>query len=885
MSLVIVESPAKARTIERYLGGDHHVIASYGHVRDLVAKNGAVSPDEDFAMLWEVNDRSRERLAEIVREVKKSDRLILATDPDREGEAIAWHLVELLNERKLLDDVAVERVVFNAITKASVLEAMKHPRQVDKDLVNAYLARRALDYLVGFTLSPVLWRKLPGSRSAGRVQSVALRLICEREAERDVFVPQDFWTIDIDLDAERGQFTARLSELNGDKLAKFTLKSAEEAEAARARAQAASWRVQNIESRPMSRRAAPPFTTSTLQQEAARKLGFTAARTMMCAQKLYDGSAGGRGLITYMRTDGVQITPSALEEIRTQITSQFGKDYLPEKPHFYKTRAKNAQEAHEAIRPTEISFVPSEAKLSGDAQRLYELIWKRAIASQMNPARFQQTTLILKGAEQDRPDELGGRASGRVLVFDGFMRVYFEGRDLPEGSREDEEPEQNLPDVEKGAALKTIKAVSDQHVTQPPPRFTEASLVKRMEELGIGRPSTYAPTLSLLRERNYVLMDKKQLSPDSRGRIVTAFLKKFFGRYVDYDFTAALEAQLDDVSSGKITWKNVLADFWKNFIQSVDDISELRITHVLDYLNEALATSVFPSEEGKDGRQCPKCETGRLSIRLGKFGAFVGCAKYPECKFTRSLIAGEDGNVMERELGDDPETGSKILVKSGRFGPYVERTALEDEKKPLRMAIPKTLNPEEIELDLAVKLLSLPRHVGDHPEDGEEIIASIGRFGAYVKHGKLYANLEDPVEALSVGLNRALAVLAEKKANPGRGRRTPSGKNLGDHPEGGAITVLAGRFGPYVKHGPINASLPSGMEPDEVTLEEAIELIAARKAKGPAKRKKTVKKKAAKKKVAKKKVAKKKAVKKKVAKKKTVKKTTSETPKETPEKE
>ena len=880
MSLVIVESPAKARTIERYLGGDHHVIASYGHVRDLVAKNGAVSPDDDFAMLWEVNDRSAERLAEIVREVKKSDRLILATDPDREGEAIAWHLVELLNERKLLDDVEVERVVFNAITKASVLEAMEHPRQVDQDLVNAYLARRALDYLVGFTLSPVLWRKLPGSRSAGRVQSVALRLICEREAERDVFVPQDFWTIDINLEAERGQFTARLSELNGDKLAKFTLKSAEEAEAARARAQAASWRVVDIESRPISRRAAPPFTTSTLQQEAARKLGFTAARTMMCAQKLYDGSAGGRGLITYMRTDGVQVTPSALEEIRAQISRQFGKDYLPEKPHFYKSRAKNAQEAHEAIRPTDISFVPSEAKLSGDAQRLYELIWKRAIASQMNPARFQQTVLILKGAEQDRPDELGGRASGRVLVFDGFMRVYFEGRDLPEGGSADEEPEQNLPDVVKEVRLKTIKAVSDQHTTQPPPRFTEASLVKRMEELGIGRPSTYAPTLSLLRERNYVLMDKKQLSPDSRGRIVTAFLKKFFGRYVDYDFTAALEAQLDDVSSGKITWKNVLADFWKNFIKSVDDISELRITHVLDYLNEALATSVFPSEEGKDGRQCPKCGTGMMSIRLGKFGAFVGCAKYPECKFTRSLIAGEEGNVMERELGDDPETGSKILVKSGRFGPYVERTALEDEKKPLRMAIPKTLNPEELELDLAVKLLSLPRHVGDHPEDGEEIIASIGRFGAYVKHGKLYANLEDPVEALSVGLNRALAVLAEKKANPGRGRRAPSGKNLGDHPAGGAITVLAGRFGPYVKHGPINASLPSGMEPDEVTLEEAIELIAARKAKGPAKRKKVVKKKAAKKKVAKKKTAKKK-----VAKKKTVKKTTSETPKETPEKE
>ncbi len=877
MSLVIVESPAKARTIERYLGGKHNVIASYGHVRDLVAKDGAVAPDNDFAMLWEVNDRSQARLAEIVKAVKKSDRLILATDPDREGEAIAWHLIQLLGERKLLDDVEVERVVFNAITKASVLEAMAHPRQVDKDLVDAYLARRALDYLVGFTLSPVLWRKLPGSRSAGRVQSVALRLICEREAEREAFVPQDFWTIDIGMKAELGDFTARLTELDGDKLKKFTFKNGEEAEEARKRSELAAWRVQDIESRPISRRAAPPFTTSTLQQEAARKLGFAAARTMMCAQRLYDGSAGGRGLITYMRTDGVQITPSALEQVRGQITSQFGKDYLPEKPHFYKARAKNAQEAHEAIRPTDISLVPRELKLSDDAAKLYELIWKRTIASQMNPARFQQTTLILSGSEKEKEDSLAARANGRVLVFDGFMRVYFEGRDLPENSEVGEEKDQNLPEVEKGAALKVMKAVSDQHATQPPPRFTEASLVKRMEELGIGRPSTYAPTLSLLRERNYVMMDKKQLSPESRGRIVTAFLKKFFGRYVDYDFTAALETQLDDVSSGKTTWKNVLADFWKNFIQSVDDISELRITHVLDYLNEALASSVFPSENGRDGRSCPKCEKGRLSIRLGRFGAFVGCGNYPECKFTRSLIAGEDGEGMERELGDDPETGNTIFVKSGRFGPYVERALLEGEKKPLRMAIPKTLKPEEIELDLALKLLSLPRLVGEHPDDGEEIIAGIGRFGAYVKHGKLYGSLDEPEEALTVGLNRALAVLAEKKANPGR-RRAPTGKSLGEHPDGGEITVLAGRFGPYVKLGAINASLPSGMEPDEVTLEEAIHLINARKARGPAKRKKAVKKKAVKKKAAKKKTAKK------TAKKKTAKKPAKkEVPKEVQE--
>ncbi len=881
MNLVIVESPAKARTIERYLGGKHHVLASYGHVRDLVPKDGAVAPDKDFSMLWEVNEASQARLNEIIKAVKKSDRLILATDPDREGEAIAWHLLELLTEHKVLDGVEVERVVFNAVTKASVLEAMDNPRQVDRDLVDAYLARRALDYLVGFTLSPVLWRKLPGSRSAGRVQSVALRLICEREAEREAFVPQDFWTIDIGMQAKRGGFTARLTEIDGEKLKKFTFKNSEEAEEARKRSELAAWRVLDIESRPVSRRAAPPFTTSTLQQEAARKLGFTASRTMSCAQRLYDGSAGGRGLITYMRTDGVQVIPSALTEMRAQISNQFGKDYLPEKPHFYKTRAKNAQEAHEAIRPTDISAVPSSLKLSGDEARLYELIWKRSIASQMNPARFEQTTLKLNGNESDKENTLAARASGRVLVFDGFMRVYFEGRDLPENSdAEDEDKDQNLPEVDKGEALKITQAVSDQHVTQPPPRFTEASLVKRMEELGIGRPSTYAPTLSLLRTRNYVTMDKKQIAPDSRGRIVTEFLKKFFGRYVDYDFTAGLETQLDDVSSGKITWKNVLADFWKNFTQSVEDISELRITHVLDYLNEALASSVFPREGDRDSRLCPKCDKGQLSIRIGRFGAFVGCGNYPECKFTRSLIPGADGSEgLERELGDDPETSSKIFVKSGRFGPYVERALLEGEEKPLRMAIPKTLNPEEIELDLALKLLSLPRVVGQHPDDGEDIVAGLGRFGAYVKHGKLYGSLDEPEEALTVGLNRALAVLAEKKANPGR-RRQPSGKSLGEHPNGGEITVLSGRFGPYVKLGAINASLPDGMEPGEVTLDEAIELINARKARGPAKRKKAVKKKAAKKKTAKKKTAKK-APKKKTAKK-TTKKTTkkTDTPKE-----
>ena len=858
MSLIIVESPAKARTIERYLGGKHHVIASYGHMRDLLAKDGAVKPDQDFAMSWEVNAESLARLEHIAKAIKKTDRLILATDPDREGEAIAWHLLEMLEERKLLKDVEIERVVFNAITKDSVLKAMDQPRKVDSDLVDAYLARRALDYLFGFTLSPVLWRKLPGVKSAGRVQSAALRFICEREEAREAFTPQDFWTIDLLLSAarEKSAFMARLTAMDGEKLEKFTLKNDAEAEQARRRAEIADWIMVERESKPMSRRPAPPFTTSTLQQEAARKLGFAAARTMRAAQKLYDGSMGS-GLITYMRTDGVAITPEALRTLIGAIKDQFGAAYLPKKPHVYKARAKNAQEAHEAIRPTDISRLPDKLKREkgdSDETKLYELIWKRTMASQMAAAQFQQTTLTLHGAEKTGADPLGARATGRVLTFDGFLKIYLEGQD--EKSDAEEEANQTLPDIEKGSKLTLEKAESAMHTTQPPPRFTEASLIKRMEELGIGRPSTYAPILNVLRQRNYIVMEKKQLVPDSRGRILTAFLKKFFERYVDYHFTAGLEEQLDHISSGKIDWKSVLAGFWEKFMRSVDDIAELRISNVLDYLNEALAPTVFPEESG--GHQCPKCGTGRLSIRIGRYGAFVGCGNYPDCNFTRALIADGDGAAADRELGADPESGMMISVKNGRFGPYVERALMTGEKKPKRMSIPQSIDLDTIDLELALKLLALPRLVGEHPEDQEPIMAGIGRFGAYVKHHTLYASLESPEDALTVGLNRALSALAEKKANP-RARKA-QGKALGEHPKGGAIQLLSGRYGPYVKHEKVNASIPDDISPEAITLEEAISLIDARRARGPAggaarrtrgaAKRKTAKKKAAKKKTA-----------------------------------
>ena len=843
MNVVVVESPAKAKTINKYLGSNYIVLASYGHVRDLPSKDGSVLPDDDFSMSWEVDARASKRLADIADAMKGADTLILATDPDREGEAISWHVLEVLKKKKVLKDATIQRVVFNAITKSAVTEAMKNPRDIDMELVDAYLARRALDYLVGFTLSPVLWRKLPGSRSAGRVQSVALRLVVDREIEIEAFRTQEYWTVEATVNAGSDPFTARLVKHDAKRLTKFDLGDEAAAQAARQAVQASQFTITAVEKKPGKRSPPPPFTTSTLQQEASRKLGFSAQRTMQAAQKLYEGiDIGGEtvGLITYMRTDGIQSAPEALVEARQVIEGRFGKDYVPETARYYKTKAKNAQEAHEAIRPTSLSRNPGSLRLESDLGRLYELIWKRMIASQMESARIERTSIDL-----DSPDgKTGLRASGQVVLFDGYLAVYEEGRD-----DEGDEDGGRLPMVKEGATAKVLEARADQHFTEPPPRYSEASLVKKMEELGIGRPSTYASILTVLRERDYVRMDKNRFIPEDKGRLVTAFLEQFFHRYVEYDFTAALEEKLDLVSAGEMEWKQLLRDFWKDFHAAVGEISELRVTNVLDALNEALGPHIFPAkEDGSDARACPTCATGRLSLKTGKFGAFIGCSNYPECRFTRTLAnaEGEDGAESgDRELGTHPVTGQAVWLKIGRFGPYVE---MAEGEKPKRASLPKGWVPAAIDLEKAIRLLSLPREVGNHPDDGAIILAGIGRFGPYVQHSGTYANLDSPEEVFDVGLNRAITVLAEKRAGGGKGRGRAEAtalKDLGLHPETGkSIKILSGRFGPYIKHEATNANVPKGMEPTDLTLEEAVRLIAERDAKGGGK-KKPVKAKAA----------------------------------------
>ena len=843
MNVVVVESPAKAKTINKYLGSNYIVLASYGHVRDLPSKDGSVLPDDDFSMSWEVDARASKRLADIADAMKGADTLILATDPDREGEAISWHVLEVLKKKKVLKDATIQRVVFNAITKSAVTEAMKNPRDIDMELVDAYLARRALDYLVGFTLSPVLWRKLPGSRSAGRVQSVALRLVVDREIEIEAFRTQEYWTVEGTVSAGSDPFMARLVKHDGKKLGKFDLPDETTAHAARSAVAAGTFTVTAVEKKPAKRSPAPPFTTSTLQQEASRKLGFSAQRTMQAAQKLYEGiDIGGEtvGLITYMRTDGIQSAPEALAEARQVIAGRFGGEYVPEAPRYYKTKAKNAQEAHEAIRPTSLSRNPGSLRLESDLGRLYELIWKRMIASQMESARIERTTIDMETSD----GSTGLRANGQVVLFDGYLAVYEEGRD-----DEGDEDGGRLPMVKEGATAKVLEARADQHFTEPPPRYSEASLVKKMEELGIGRPSTYASILTVLRERDYVRMDKNRFIPEDKGRLVTAFLEQFFHRYVEYDFTAALEEKLDLVSAGEMEWKQLLRDFWKDFHAAVAEISELRVTNVLDALNEALGPHIFPAkEDGSDARACPTCATGRLSLKTGKFGAFIGCSNYPECRFTRTLAnaEGEDGAESgDRELGIHPVTGQAVWLKIGRFGPYVE---MAEGEKPKRASLPKGWVPAAIDLEKAIRLLSLPREVGNHPDDGAIILAGIGRFGPYVQHSGTYANLDSPEEVFDVGLNRAITVLAEKRAGGGKGRGRAEAtalKDLGLHPETGkSIKILSGRFGPYIKHEATNANVPKGMEPTDLTLEEAVRLIAEREAKGGGK-KKPVKAKAA----------------------------------------
>ncbi len=827
MQLVVVESPAKAKTIEKYLGAGTKVLASYGHVRDLPAKDGSVEPDDDFRMHWEVYGDKTKQLKAIADALKGADRLILATDPDREGEAISWHLYEWLKAKKALP-ADTQRVTFNEITKSAVTAAMAKPRQIDQELVDAYLARRALDYLVGFTLSPVLWRKLPGAKSAGRVQSVALRLVVEREREIEAFKSREYWTVDADMRSEKGQsFKARLISWQGKKLDKFDLATTAQANEAKADLLAGAYKVAAVETKPQTRNPWPPFTTSTLQQEGARKLGLTATQTMRLAQQLYE-----EGAITYMRTDGVTIAQEAITSARKVIGQRFGADHVPDAPRVYTSKAKNAQEAHEAIRPTDLTRAPEESGLSGEHRKLYELIWKRTLASQMASARLERTSVDLI----DDNHRATLRATGQVMLFPGFLALYQEDRDEP---AEGEEDGQRLPKLAQGERPQVDGAKAEQHFTQPPPRFSEASLVKRLEELGIGRPSTYASILQTLRDREYVRVEKARFVPEEKGRLVTAFLERFFERYVSYDFTAGLEDQLDDISAGDIPWKTVLRDFWKDFQPKTEEIMALKPSDVTVALDEFLAPWLFPDKgDGSDPRACPACADGRLALRGGKFGAFIACSNYPECRYTRQF-AGEGsggaaaGDGGPREIGVDPATGEPITLRTGRFGQYLQRGEGE---KPPRSSIPKDVPLDSVDLEMAVKLLSLPRTVGTHPESGKPITASIGKYGPYLAHDGNYARLASTAEVFETGMNAAVVKLAEPKG-PRRGASAPL-RELGPHPMTGTeIKLMEGRFGPYVTDGTTNATLPKTKDPQTITAAEAAALIDARIAAGPVKKK------------------------------------------------
>ncbi len=862
MYVLIVESPAKAKTINKYLGPGYHVLASYGHVRDLPSKDGSVEPDNDFAMHWAQDDeRSKKVMREIAEAVKGCDKVILATDPDREGEAISWHLLEMLTAKKAIKKgVPVERVTFNAITKQSVQEALKHPRQIDDPLVSAYLARRALDYLVGFTLSPVLWRKLPGARSAGRVQSVALRIVCDREAEIEAFKTDEYWTVEAQLKTAKAEaVAARLVTIDGTTLKKLDIKDSVSANAIKAAIEKGDFRIASVDKKPTRRNPSPPFMTSTLQMDASRKLGFSAKQTMNVAQRLYEGiDIGGEtvGLITYMRTDGIDITPEGITQIRTLVTDDFSPRYLPAAPREYKTKAKNAQEAHEAIRPTDVNRRPHEMNrfLDKDLAALYDLIWKRTMASQMASAEFEQTTAAIDVKGHDGK-AYGLRATGSTVVFDGFLKLYEEGRDarvltLEKGKEDlaetEAEESRRLPPLHANEHLVEKQIDADQHFTQPPPRYTEASLVKKMEELGIGRPSTFASTMAVLQDRDYVRTEKKQLIPEDKGRLVTAFLASFFTRYVEYDYTAALEEDLDLISDGKLDWKEMLRRFWKEFSASVAETKELRITDVLNALNELLGPHVFPAKaDGSDARLCPKCGKGQLSLKIsGKNGAFIGCGNYPECRYTRQFAqtgdAGEAAALDGKVLGVDPVTGQDVTLRNGRFGPYIQiGEAVTKDDKPKRSSLPKGWDPATLELDRALQLLSLPRTVGMHPETNTPITAALGRFGPYILHDGTYCNVESVDEVFDVGINRAVTLLAEKRAGGGKGRfgRGPAVrdvlKDLGEHPDlGGKVEILNGKYGPYITHNKVNANCPKGREPTEVTMSEAIALLAERAAKG-----------------------------------------------------
>lgn len=868
-NLVIVESPAKAKTINKYLGPDYVVIASFGHVRDLPAKNGSVDPEKDFEMLWEIGERSGKPLGDIVSNAKRVTNVFLATDPDREGEAISWHVQEYLKEKHIADKVKISRVTFNEITKTAVQEAFKHARDVDKNLVDAYLARRALDYLVGFTLSPVLWRKLPGSRSAGRVQSVALRLICEREGEIEIFNAEEYWSIETLLTTKEGKsFTSRLSMLDGKKIEKMTIKNKLDADTAVGRITGQDLTVKSIEKKQVRRNPYPPFITSTLQQEASRKLRFGATKTMRTAQRLYEGiELGGEtvGLITYMRTDGVTLSNEAIESTRKLIKNKFGENFVPEQPRAYKSKVKNAQEAHEAIRPTDIFRTPDSVSeyLNEDEAKLYELIWKRTVACQMESAVLDQVSVDI--ANKDGKVVL--HATGSIVTFEGFLKVYREEDEDVEATEED----RRLPPLKEGDPLKIEEITPYQHFTQPPPRYTEASLVKKLEELGIGRPSTYASIMQVLQDRDYVKLDNRRFIPESRGRIVTTFLMNFFGKYVEYNFTATLEEQLDDISAGGIAWKTVLREFWDAFSQAVGKTADLKITDVINALERDLEPILFPSGD----HTCPTCKEGRLNLKLGKFGAFVGCSKYPDCRYTRPVLSGGDADgeaapeqAQPKDLGPDPVTGMPVTLRFGPYGPYVqlgpmpnanpapvvvEEEVVEEKSadgkdakkkkkkkvavdKPKRGPVPKGMDLVDITLEKALALLTLPREVGKHPETGEVIKAGIGRFGPFLVHQGKFKSIpaDDPDGVLTIGLNRAVDLLAQ----PNRARGAAGGfgmiKELGPHPEDTKqITLNKGKFGPYVKHGAVNATIPKGHEVETVTLEQAIEWLNAKKGSKP----------------------------------------------------
>ncbi len=846
MPVVVVESPAKAKTINKYLGSDYTVLASYGHVRDLPPKDGSVDPEHDFDMKWEIAADSRKHVKAIADALKDDNALILATDPDREGEAISWHLQEALTKRRSIKkDTAVSRVTFNAITKDAVTEAMKHPRDVDAPLVEAYLARRALDYLVGFNLSPVLWRKLPGAKSAGRVQSVCLRLIVEREMEIEAFNPREYWSVKAVLVTPRGQeYEARLTVLAGKKLDKYDIENGTQAELAVQAISSRDLTVTSVEAKPANRNPSAPFMTSTLQQEASRKFGMGARQTMSAAQRLYEA-----GYITYMRTDGIDMAPEAVMAAREAIKDRYGAEYVPSSPRMYKNKAKNAQEAHECIRPTEMTRDAAALKVTdADQRKLYDLIWKRTLACQMEAARLERTTVEIGSAD----GQVGLRATGQVVLFDGFLRVYEEGRDDVAADEDDK----RLPQIMQGEKADKRGVTPEQHFTQPPPRYTEATLVKKMEELGIGRPSTYASIVTTIQDRGYVRKEKNRLIPEDKGRLVIAFLQNYFRKYVGYDFTAELEDELDQVSAGEADYKEVLSRFWRDFSAAIAETSELRITDVLEKINEVLEPHLFPpTADGSDPRLCPNCGKGRLSMRTARSGgAFIGCSNYPECRYTRPFgppgMEGDEIGPDGKILGYDNDEA--ISLRKGRFGPYVQRgEATEEVPKPPRASIPKGWELDQVDLDKALMLLNLPREIGPHPEDGEMIEAAIGRYGPYVKHGRTYANLKEVDDVFTIGINRAVDELAKKAARGGRGAAAKPLKELGEHPtEGGPVNVMDGRYGPYVKWGKVNATLPKETEPADVTMDQAVQLIAEKSAKKKPARKTAAKKKAAPKKKA-----------------------------------